>query len=98
VSLNDGSYLLCWTTGTAEQGRSALAQSFNADGSSHGGPVVISRPEVDVIDTPRVNTKNDAGHIVATFAAAYESTIALVEVPLDVLAEGSQGGDVIAAK
>ncbi|HEV3192229.1 MAG TPA: hypothetical protein VGY54_17070 [Polyangiaceae bacterium] len=96
VALNDGGYVLCWTTGTAEQGRSAVAQSFNADGSSRGTPVVISRPDVDVMGTPRATT-NDAGFIVATFAGAYESSIALVEVPLEVSARGYKGGDVVAA-
>ncbi len=96
VALNDGGYVLCWTTGSAEQGRSARAQSFNADGSSRSTPVVISRPDVDVMGTPRASI-NDAGLIVATFAAAYESSIALVEVPLEVSARGPNGGDMIAA-
>jgi len=106
VVLSDGGYLLCWTTGTPEQGRSALAQSFNADGSSRGVSVVISRPEVDVMGTPHVTHATQATHvagengeqIVATFAAAYESSIALIEVPLEVSAGGPTSIDVIAAR
>jgi hypothetical protein len=102
VVLSDGGYLLCWTTGTPEQGRTALAQSFNADGSSRGAPVVISRPEVDVMGTPHAvhttftNAENGE-KIVATFAAAYESSIALVEVPLEIFVQGPKKSDVIAA-
>ncbi len=99
VVLSDGGYLLCWTAGTPEQGRSALAQSFNADGSSRGAPVVISRPEVDVMGTPHAThtTLKNGEQIVATFAAAYESSIALVEVPLEVSASGPKSSDIIAA-
>jgi hypothetical protein len=96
VVMSDGGYILCWMAGTPEQGRTAVAQSFNPDGSSRGAPVVISRPEVDVMGTPQVAIKNGE-QIVATFAAAYESSIALVEVPLDVFAAGQEKSDVIAA-
>jgi hypothetical protein len=97
ITLNDGGYVLCWTTGTIEQGRSALAQSFAADGSPRGAPVVISRPDVDVMGTPRASIKKVEGLIVTTFAAAYAGSIALVEVPLGVLPAAPRNGEVIAA-
>ena len=97
VALNDGGYVLCWTTGTPEEGRAALAQSFAADGSPRGARVVISRPDVDVMGTPRASIKKVDGLIVTTFAAAYEGSIALVEVPLEVLPGAPKNGEVIAA-
>jgi hypothetical protein len=82
VQLAGGRFVVCWVRGSAEEGRRALAQSFKADGSPLGAPIVISPPNVDVLTAPQV-TATDGQHLVATFAAASERSTEMLAVPLE---------------
>jgi hypothetical protein len=83
VELDNGRFLVCWTSGTLEWGHRAMAQIFNSsDGSPRGGPVAISPPDVDVIGEPRA-ISSDGSRVVATFAAESGSSFQLMAVSLD---------------
>lgn len=83
VELDNGRFLVCWTSGTLEWGHRAMVQVFNAsDGSPRGGPVAISPPDVDVIGEPRA-IASDGSRVVATFAAESGSSFQLMAVSLE---------------
>jgi hypothetical protein len=83
VALDNGRFLVCWTSGTLEWGHRAMAQIFNSsDGSPRGAAVAISPPDADVIGQPRAIT-SDGSRIVAMFAAETGSSFELMAVPLD---------------
>jgi hypothetical protein len=82
VQLEGGRFIVCWTRGSVEEGRRALAQAFKADGSPLGAPVVISPPDIDVIGAP-VAIATDGQHAVATFAGASETSTELLAVPIE---------------
>ncbi len=89
VVLDGGRFLLCWTEGSVEWGHQAVAQMFrSSDGSPLGAPVVISRPDADVLGAPRAVT-TDGRRVVATFAASSgQGAFDLVAVPLDQVTPG----------
>jgi hypothetical protein len=89
VVLDGNRFLLCWTEGTLESGRRAMAQMRRAsDGAPLGAPVEISPPDADVFGAPQAVT-TDGHHVVATFAASSEGTFRLVAVPIDDITSGS---------
>ena len=90
VQLEGGRFIVCWTRGSVEQGRRALAQAFKADGSPLGAPVVISPQDVDVVESPKVIT-TDGQHVVATFAAASASSMDYLAVPIEAQGPGARG-------
>lgn len=82
VLLDGGRFVMVWTRGTLEWGHRAMAQEFNADGSSRGAPVVISPPDVDVVGAPQAVT-TDGQHVVVTFAESSGNGFKLVAVPIE---------------
>jgi hypothetical protein len=83
VALDNGRFLVCWTSGSVEWGHRAMAQVFNAsDGSPRGVPMAISPPDVDVIGQPRA-ISSDGNRVVAMFAAESGSSFELMAVALD---------------
>jgi hypothetical protein len=90
AQLEGGSFVVCWTRGSIEEGRRALAQAFKADGSPLGAPVVISPPDVDVVGAPNV-VATDAQHVVTTFAAASETSMDLLAVPIETQSPAGSG-------
>jgi hypothetical protein len=89
VQLDGGRFIVCWTRGSVEEGRRALAQAFKADGLPLGAPVVISPPNVDVVGRPTAIAM-DGQHAMATFAAASDSSMQLLAVPIE--PKGSRDG------
>jgi hypothetical protein len=93
VQLEGGRFVVCWTRGTIEGARRALAQAFKADGSPLGAPVVISPANLDVVGAPQV-IATEGQHVVARFAAASANSTELFAVLLFVLPmEPTPGGD-----
>ena len=83
VALEGNRYLVCWTVGSVEWGRRAMAQVFDsADGSALGAPVEISSPDVDVVGAPRAASA-DGRHVVVTFAASSGRAFELNVVSLE---------------
>jgi hypothetical protein len=82
IVLDGGRFIVCWKTGNFERGYRAVAQTFAADGSPWGSPVVISPPGLDVIGTPRA-VKIDGHRAVATFEASTGEAFALFAVSLE---------------
>jgi len=83
VALEGNRYLLCWTAGSVEWGRYAMAQVFDsADGSALGEPVEISAPDVDVVGAPRAASA-DGRHVVVTFTASSGHAFELNAVSLE---------------
>ena len=81
VQLEGGRFVVCWTRGTIEGGRRALAQAFKANGSPLGAPVVISPANFDVVGAPQVIAA-DGQHVVARFAATSANATEIFAVPL----------------
>jgi hypothetical protein len=90
AQLEGGRFVVCWRRGSVEEGRRALAQTFKADGSPLGAPVVISPPNVDVMTAPQL-TATDGHHLVATFVAASERSTELLAVPLEMPGPSASG-------
>jgi hypothetical protein len=90
VDLGGGRFVLCWTDGSVEQGRRALAQAFHADGSPAGEPAVISPADVDVLGAPAA-VATDGRHVVATFAAASQRSVDRLSVSIETVAPGVVG-------
>jgi hypothetical protein len=88
VDLENGGYMVLWTTGTLEGGRQALAQTFREGGVADSMPTVISPADVDVVGSPKV-VSADGKRVVVTFAAATDRSIRLLSVPV----EGSIAGE-----
>jgi hypothetical protein len=82
VVLEGGRFVMVWKRGTLEWGHRAMAQEFNADGSSRGAPVVISPPDVDVVGSLQALT-TDGRHVVVTFAESSAKGFKLVAVPIE---------------
>jgi hypothetical protein len=83
VVLDGNRFLECWTEGTLEEGRRAMAQMRRAsDGSPLGAPVEMSPPDADVFGAPQAIT-TDGHHVVATFAAWSEGALQLMAVTVD---------------
>ncbi|HXN32778.1 MAG TPA: hypothetical protein VN894_12985 [Polyangiaceae bacterium] len=82
IELEGGRFVLCWTRGSLEWGRRALAQAFNQDGSPRGAPVVISAPDVDVMGALHAIT-TDGRRVIATFVAASSNRFELMAVPIE---------------
>jgi hypothetical protein len=87
--LDGGHFVVCWKRGDAERGYRAVAQVYGQDGTPLGAPTVVSPPDVDVIGVPQVLT-TDGHRVVATFAAAADSSFELLAVPI---ADASAGDD-----
>jgi hypothetical protein len=66
--LSGGRFVLGWTRGDADSGRRALVQAFDANGSPRGSPVVISPPDVEVVNGT-VALASEGPRLVATFVA-----------------------------
>ena len=96
VTLEGGRFVMVWKRGTLEWGHRAMAQEFNADGSSRGAPVLISPPEVDVMGSPQAVT-TDGQHVVVTFTESSSNGFRLVAVPIEPEVAG-RGGDRVARK
>jgi hypothetical protein len=82
--LADGTFIVCWKSGDAEQGYRLMAQAWTAGGSPLGQPAAVSPPEMDVLGAPQV-TAIDGGRAIATFATSDGNRAELVAVPLQVL-------------
>jgi hypothetical protein len=82
VTLADGRVVVCWVHRDVEWGNRAFAQSFEADGTPRGQPVVISPREVDVIGAPEMRATG-GDRAVASFAASTESNVELLAVSIE---------------
>jgi hypothetical protein len=82
--LADGSFIVCWKSGDAEQGYRLMAQAWTAGGSPVGSPAAVSPPEMDVLGAPQV-TAIGGDRAIATFATSQGNRAELVAVPLQVL-------------
>jgi hypothetical protein len=84
VELEGARFVVCWTRGTIEGGRRALAQAFKANGTPLGAPVAISPANLDVVGPPQV-IATAGQHVVARFAAASANSTEIFAVPLFVM-------------
>jgi hypothetical protein len=82
VELENGGYMVLWTTGTLEGGRQALAQTFREGGVADSVPTVISPADVDVVGSPKVISA-EGKRVMVTFAAATDRSIRLLSVPVE---------------
>jgi hypothetical protein len=82
ITLDQGRFVVIFVRGSTEWGHRALAQTFDANGTPRGAPVVISPPDLDVVGVPRAVT-TDGRHVVATFAAAKDNSFDVFAVSID---------------
>jgi hypothetical protein len=82
VVLDDGHFVVVWTRGNPESSDEVVAQSFDANGTPRGAPVVVSPPEIDVMGSPHAVT-TDGRHVVVTFAASNGQSFDALAVGVD---------------
>jgi hypothetical protein len=81
IALHGGGFIACWKRGSAEWGYRLMSQSWTAEGSPLGDPVVVS-PDAEVIGTPQL-VSVDGERVVAIFAVSSEGGFELLAVSLE---------------
>jgi hypothetical protein len=84
AALGAGRFIVCWKSGSAEQGYRVMAQAWSAGGDPLGAPVAISPADADVLGSPEM-LPVDGDRALATFAAVQEDRTEVLAVELKVL-------------